>query len=311
MDYTGNKCKSCGREFVKNDDIVVCPDCGTPYHRECYKKEGKCINSELHEKKSAWKPEKTDTAEKSDIKICSKCGADNKNTSNFCENCGASLNNKPQSDNINTDQNKIYEEINENLEKEICDKMGISDEEMDGVKLSEMAYFVKYNIYYYISVFKKFKATGKKISMNFICFLVPYYYFSSRKMYLWSFISFAVMMFLSLPQFINIAAEWLSQNITVDFINTSAFSAILNTSSFLMIAFKVIMAFTANWLYCKHTIKTIKNIKSVFPENQWNYNIMRKGGTSFLAVIVTLFIEIAFAVMIMSVICAVLYALQI
>jgi hypothetical protein len=77
-----------------------------------------------------------------------------------------------------------------------------------------------------------------------------------------------------------------------------------------MIAFKMIMAFAANWLYFKHTIKTVRNIKSSFPESQWNYNIMRKGGTSFTAVIITLLIEIAFVVMIMSVICAVLYALQ-
>ena len=41
--YTG-KCFSCGEVFKDGDDIVVCPECGTPYHRECYLKEGKCIN---------------------------------------------------------------------------------------------------------------------------------------------------------------------------------------------------------------------------------------------------------------------------
>ena len=48
--YTGKKCFSCGEVFKDGDDIVVCPECGTPYHRECYLKEGKCINDALHER---------------------------------------------------------------------------------------------------------------------------------------------------------------------------------------------------------------------------------------------------------------------
>ena len=28
--YTGNHCPVCEQEFTDNDDIVVCPDCGTP-----------------------------------------------------------------------------------------------------------------------------------------------------------------------------------------------------------------------------------------------------------------------------------------
>lgn len=36
MDYRGQHCPICGKEFCDGDDIVVCPECGTPYHRECY-----------------------------------------------------------------------------------------------------------------------------------------------------------------------------------------------------------------------------------------------------------------------------------
>ncbi|MBQ8623790.1 MAG: zinc ribbon domain-containing protein [Oscillospiraceae bacterium] len=54
--YIGQQCASCRAPFNKNDDIVVCPDCGTPYHRDCYKNEGKCINTLLHETGEEWKP---------------------------------------------------------------------------------------------------------------------------------------------------------------------------------------------------------------------------------------------------------------
>ena len=37
-DYKGNTCPVCKQKFKEADDIVVCPDCGTPYHRECWKR---------------------------------------------------------------------------------------------------------------------------------------------------------------------------------------------------------------------------------------------------------------------------------
>lgn len=39
MDYTGKKCPICSEKFKADDDIVVCPKCGAPYHRSCYEKE--------------------------------------------------------------------------------------------------------------------------------------------------------------------------------------------------------------------------------------------------------------------------------
>ncbi len=55
--YIGQKCISCKEVLKKDDDIVICPDCGSPYHRECYKAEGKCLNTHLHEKGEEWEPE--------------------------------------------------------------------------------------------------------------------------------------------------------------------------------------------------------------------------------------------------------------
>lgn len=43
--YYGCPCEGCGRPLALTDDIVVCPDCGAPYHRECYEKLGRCIHT--------------------------------------------------------------------------------------------------------------------------------------------------------------------------------------------------------------------------------------------------------------------------
>ena len=48
MDYVGLKCEICGTKFNKGDDVVVCPDCGTPMHRNCYSKEIGCPNKTKH-----------------------------------------------------------------------------------------------------------------------------------------------------------------------------------------------------------------------------------------------------------------------
>ena len=46
--YENEKCPVCGEKFKDGDDIVTCPECGTPHHRECYKKIGHCINEDKH-----------------------------------------------------------------------------------------------------------------------------------------------------------------------------------------------------------------------------------------------------------------------
>ena len=35
-------------KFFDDEDIVVCPECGTPYHRECWNRVGTCIHSAEH-----------------------------------------------------------------------------------------------------------------------------------------------------------------------------------------------------------------------------------------------------------------------
>ena len=48
MEFTEYKCPVCDKQFKKGDDIVVCPECGTPHHRECYEKEGHCHFADKH-----------------------------------------------------------------------------------------------------------------------------------------------------------------------------------------------------------------------------------------------------------------------
>ena len=46
--YYGCPCEGCVKPLTLQDDIVVCPDCGAPYHRTCYEKMGLCIHAPAH-----------------------------------------------------------------------------------------------------------------------------------------------------------------------------------------------------------------------------------------------------------------------
>lgn len=56
FNYKNQTCPVCGETFKENDDIVVCPDCGTPYHRRCWAKNGGCVNADKHGTGFEWKP---------------------------------------------------------------------------------------------------------------------------------------------------------------------------------------------------------------------------------------------------------------
>ena len=94
INYTGVRCPVCDRPFTEHDDIVVCPECGAPYHRACYEKAGKCVFEEKHGTGEGWKPPKVEAPnpeEEEKTKKCPRCGKMNAQTALFCDQCGQSL----------------------------------------------------------------------------------------------------------------------------------------------------------------------------------------------------------------------------
>lgn len=58
--YKNEKCPVCEKEFEENEDIVVCPVCGAPHHRECYKQNGECAYTDSHSEGFRWEPQSTE-----------------------------------------------------------------------------------------------------------------------------------------------------------------------------------------------------------------------------------------------------------
>lgn len=101
MRYSEHKCDGCQKAFTDDDDIVVCPECATPQHRECYDKNGKCVNAHLHCADFQWRGEKVpaqkapdETPQQETEKpleeplVCPNCKHENPHGSTVCQNCG-------------------------------------------------------------------------------------------------------------------------------------------------------------------------------------------------------------------------------
>ena len=85
--YYGCPCEGCGKPLTLRDDIVVCPDCGAPYHRDCYEKLGRCIHSAAHAAGYEWKF----PYQESELCTCPACGERTLRSEEHCRCCGAVL----------------------------------------------------------------------------------------------------------------------------------------------------------------------------------------------------------------------------
>lgn len=187
MDYRGQHCPICGKEFCDGDDIVVCPECGTPYHRECYKTAGHCVNEEHHGESFEWKPETAPHAEEKTpnvgqnanddghkVVFCPVCGRENPAEEPNCLNCGARLYN-----NQNGGKAFIPPVELPNMDKQPFGKVvNISPMDMLGRNtVGDTAEFIGVNAQTYIPKFYKMqqekrscRGTGRRSSLRRIGF---------------------------------------------------------------------------------------------------------------------------------------------
>lgn len=187
MDYRGQHCPICGKEFCDGDDIVVCPECGTPYHRECYKTAGHCVNEERHGESFEWKPETAPRAEEKTpnagqntnddghkVVFCPVCGRENPAEEPNCLNCGARLYN-----NQNGGKAFIPPVELPNMDKQPFGKVvNISPMDMLGRNtVGDTAEFIGVNAQSYIPKFYKMqqekrscRGTGRRSSLRRIGF---------------------------------------------------------------------------------------------------------------------------------------------
>ena len=320
MDFTDKKCVICDKTFSASDDIVVCPECGSPMHRDCYDNEGCCPNQFRHghfDYAQSSIPD-DDTDKRDDYNnTCPRCGATNDKGIFYCRKCGAPLDDKStqnRSAEQNTQRSPFGAGSFQNMAEEMTDPLGGVPKDTlfdNDITAGETAKYVKQNTQYFIRVFGNISANNKS-RFNFSAALFSGGYFLYRKMYaiggLVAAIEAAILIFTQyVSYYIANTLEYTQVYTKLSNIMQSggnitdvqkALSVLSPAQIFIMylpwilnILYLIIMftvGFTANRLYYVHCRKQINRIKkeagsSSEAENQ----LQTKGGVNLPMGVVT------------------------
>lgn len=294
MNYSGEKCAACGDVFTADDDIVVCPQCGSPHHRECYKKDNCCANATLHETGEKWRPSSYDKAEvinQSEVIVEDKAND---------ENAYGGSGNAASGENGGVFRGEA--DLNSALSFIGFDP----NEDMGGATLKEVSQFVGPNTLYYIPIFKRMKDFGTKISFNLSCLLLPPLYFANRRMWGWAIISAILMVILATPDMMLIMAEQLG--------SAEGYEAALNIvydnkeklmmlSEYMAIGSwigSIVLCLFGNRIYYHYVMRSIKKIKTVCHDDEAkSRSLMQNGGIRPLNILIITIIMSAISLLLL------------
>lgn len=315
MNFIGEKCPVCNNRFTADDDVVVCPECGAPHHRECYRIENRCANEEYHGTGYKWERSASAAEKPNSVEAtanCPVCGFLNKETDETCTRCGNKLHAEAQPQpEQRTGQNGsfqghgAYQDVfrgaeTANGQETMFSFLGFDpNEDMGGATLTEVAGFVKTNILYYLPIFKRMKDLGTKISFNLTCLIFPNLYFANRKMWFWAIIATILEVICSLPSMIVVMADMSSNgafaipgaDVLAEFVSNHENDLFFFNEVFGMAFWvvKIVCCLFGNWLYYRFTLSSLKKLREQSPDRVVAPGVlMFKGGTKPLNMIVVL-----------------------
>lgn len=319
MDYIGNKCPVCQKYFHADDDIVVCPECGTPHHRECYEQLGHCCNIDLHEQGYDYNQDNPTDDETNNR--CPKCGSENEPDAFFCKKCGAPL----SSDNTQSFNQQAQNQAPfgagagaGSFGAPYMDPLGGVPGDTDfgeGITAGETAKYVKQNTPYFIRVFSNIKNFNKS-KFNFAAALFRGGYMLYRKMYLSGAIITAIQLILTAAstyvqvfghryfseEFSKLYFQAISNYNLTDMMNAlgkaNSTDLLLAYTPFIVLIANIVMMIAVgacfNKMYMKHCKKQITLIKSDAEKNGENAEtaLQTKGGVNIGLAVSLLFTSI-------------------
>lgn len=303
MTYENNHCPACGKAFTAQDDIVVCPECGTPHHRGCWHALGACANSALHGDYT-WQPEFAAQDEPANDNVrtqpCPRCGRPCDSDALTCPHCGQQLGMRGERDEFAFNSDVFLRGIKTD-----------PSADLGGITVRDASMLVQYRVPDYV---RKFGRTGKT-GWNWAAFFFSPFWFFYRKIYKAGALFLGILMvcsvFLSIPvgRMQDHAMEVVTKYITIDENSTpeqiTSQLASLNESqqqqvqqalvrisqSLLLFAGGLMIpniaaALVADSVYKKKLIRDAESLHE-FAENDKTFRMLalRRGGVSVLGLV--------------------------
>ena len=286
--YYGCPCEGCGKPLTLQDDIVVCPDCGAPYHRVCYEKLGQCIHRPAHAAGYEWKF----PYEESGAGTCLSCGdailRDEETCLLWCFSCcpggqGASLLSRGSGEET-FDYSQMYRQFGTSAdpEKEFFEDAFGQEAKMGRHDVRRLPY-IGPAAPAYLAAYSRMQLQKSKVSMSFSALLFGPFYFFYRKAWKPAFGFLAAELLLAAPTFIEMLQ--LSGSALAPAMSASALTVFARVCSVLSFVLMLVRGMYGKWLYRKSAADHIRRIQSEFPDAQQRQAVLRaQGGVSFGAV---------------------------
>ena len=307
--YVGCVCSVCNKPFAAGDDIVVCPECGTPYHRACYQAAGGCVHEAQHAEGYAWQPPQQHAQQAGGPqgqpaggapRVCPACGVQNRPGALFCENCGTPLSARagqrapggawgPAGANPYAHAGGPapgYGQPGAGARP----GWGAAAQpaaSYDGISASEWQAYIGPSTPYYLYQFSRMDAAGRKFGFSFSAFFFAPLYFLYRKMYSWAALALAAGIVTSIPGFL---AMFRLMDLPLGYVlPLNVLSALSQVGGLAGLAVQVLFAMFAVYLYRRHAAKKIRAVQSEgLAPRDYAARLTRTGGTSVLAVVLAL-----------------------
>ena len=203
IDYKGLECPKCHEKLNEDADLVYCPKCGCPHHRDCWHELGQCAFHEAHGTKNQWQKPTTDAPEKEEgpnTLKCPRCGYQNPPDVRLCLNCTLDINHGEPTPGFSgkrpePDKNTLYEDVP--ILVQIDPLGGVPPQTpVEGVPAGDTALFVQTQTPYYVPRFVRLSDGNRWISFNPSAFMLTGIWFLYRRMYLLGAVFFSLFMLL-------------------------------------------------------------------------------------------------------------------
>ena len=279
--YYGCPCEGCGKPLTLQDDIVVCPDCGAPYHRVCYEKLGQCIHRPAHAAGYEWKF----PYEESQLRTCPSCGERTLRDEETCRCCGAVLPPEGQeppssrgSGEETFDYSQMYRQFGTSAdpEKEFFEDAFGKEAKMDGIDRQDWLDYIGPAAPAYLAAYSRMQLQKSKVSMSFSALLFGPFYFFYRKAWKPAFGFLAAELLLAAPTFIEMLQ--LSGSALAPAMSASALTVFARVCSVLSFVLMLVRGMYGKWLYRKSAADHIRRIQSEFPDAQQRQAVLRAQG---------------------------------
>lgn len=265
--YRNCSCSSCHQDFKEHDDIVVCPDCGAPYHRACYTKEGACVFTSKHAEGFTFVLPEEQTAGAA----CPSCHHENSADNIFCERCGHALK-EPAASSAPLFDAETFSFGGQTYE------LPKPATEYDGIDASLWKTYIGNSAMFYFQIFSQMDIRKRKARMCWSAFFFPPMYFFYRRMWGWGILSLLLFAGLSVPY-----ALYLFQVAGLQF---GISAGLVQIFSYLSIAAQFIFSFFAFYLYRQHAANKLKKMQKNYTEPAaLQAAVSRVSGPSLFAVI--------------------------